>query len=1134
LSDTTTVKEMDMSEQTDGQNSAGDLMPPMAGFRLSKIELFNWGTFDGSVFSVQTNGKTTLLVGENGSGKSTLVDALLTLLVRPQTRNYNVAAGATKNERDEKSYIRGAFDRTMGDGNSPQVQSHRTGRDHYTVILATFANASNGKVFTLCQVLYLNAENGVEKVYGYADCEKGIVKDLGDLQSSASLSKQLRDRGFKSTTSYTEYFGWFQKTVRFRSKAMDVFNQTVAVKDVQKLDEFVRKHMLERKSWNERVGQLLKHFAELSETHRMLVRVRRQDEFLKPIAEDGKRYRKKLAEIESAKRFLDSIDLYFADKLVLLLQPLCEQWSQEIDRLVAEVTRLGELHQDRTNEIARLKLEIENRGGDRMRQLPGIIQHEEQLAKIKAASRLSFENQIRVGGIHTSITSPDQFSRVIHEVQERLLKLSRTKAESLESRDKIQFEIGSLKRKIAEERSELEALERRRNGNLPESFITLRERLCQDLHLSPSDLPFVAELIAVKQSEQAWEASIEQVMYSFARSLLVPREHYARVSGYIDRTRIVDSRGHGQRLVYLNVGTQPLKSTSDGSNIDSRSLVLKLDYRHDHPMRPWITAEIQNRFQVIGCETIEEFQGLHGAAMTKNRHLKSNQSRHEKDDRSHPDDRRHFVLGWDNKQKKQSLKLAIQNSEAELANVESRSQKFLEEFHQLTACISALEEAAKISSYDLIDDARHEVEAQNRRMELQTLEQSSDIVRELKRQISERTAEAIGYQADRDHAIEKKTIKQNEWKQGHSVLQAAERRISEAKALGRWEDICKEFGEIEKTCKVALTIDNLGTLPNEFRQQQNERFVRLQDQLKPIAKELTSGMGKFLREFPDIQTDLDPHVDSLDSFFALQAKISSDELPQHEARFKKRLNEKVLQEIGALRGNLEQERQEIRDRIDQLNVALKLLEWKPGTFMQIETSDRKDQEILDFRRELTSCLQGSMSDAEEVNEATFNRIKKLVDRFNENADSRWREKVIDVRNWFNFAAQEIVAATGATGSYYDGGTGQSGGEKGKLAFLVLVAAIAYQYDIDPDADESDRFHFVMVDEMFSRSDDAHAEYALKLFEQFKLQLLIVAPLDAKARVTEPFVGTYLHVVKDKNTHKSQLIAITAEEHSEAD
>ena len=56
----------------------------------------------------------------------------------------------------------------------------------------------------------------------------------------------------------------------------------------------------------------------------------------------------------------------------------------------------------------------------------------------------------------------------------------------------------------------------------------------------------------------------------------------------------------------------------------------------------------------------------------------------------------------------------------------------------------------------------------------------------------------------------------------------------------------------------------------------------------------------------------------------------------------------------------------------------------------------------------------------------------------------------------------------------------------------------------------------MVDEMFSRSDDQHAEYALELFQKFGLQLLIVAPLDSKVRVTEPYVGTYVHVVKFKN------------------
>jgi uncharacterized protein YPO0396 len=226
---------------------------------------------------------------------------------------------------------------------------------------------------------------------------------------------------------------------------------------------------------------------------------------------------------------------------------------------------------------------------------------------------------------------------------------------------------------------------------------------------------------------------------------------------------------------------------------------------------------------------------------------------------------------------------------------------------------------------------------------------------------------------------------------------------------------------------------------------------------------------------------------------------------------------------------LETDRQEIRDKIEQLNEALKLLQWKPGTFMQLEPSDVQDREILDFRRELAGCLTGTFDATPEANEATFLRIEKLVEKLRDESNHRWREKVVDVRNWFNFAARELVTETGEVRSYYDGGTGQSGGEKGKLAFLVLVAAIAYQYDLEPDAETSDRFHFVMVDEMFSRSDDQHAEYALELFERFRLQLLIVAPLDAKARVTEPYVGTYLHVVKSKETHRSELLAITAEE-----
>ena len=152
-------------------------------------------------------------------------------------------------------------------------------------------------------------------------------------------------------------------------------------------------------------------------------------------------------------------------------------------------------------------------------------------------------------------------------------------------------------------------------------------------------------------------------------------------------------------------------------------------------------------------------------------------------------------------------------------------------------------------------------------------------------------------------------------------------------------------------------------------------------------------------------------------------------------------------------------------------------------------------------------------------------IQELVEKLRDENNRRWRDKVTDVRRWFDFVAAVIDRETLETISVYQDSSGQSGGEKAKLAFTILVAAIAYQYDLDPEHPAPDRFQFVVVDEMFSRVDDQHAEYAMELFRQFGLQLLIVAPLDAKARVTQPYVGCYLHV--NKRDNRSEIFEMTA-------
>ena len=81
----------------------------LTGFRLTRLEVFNWGTFGGRVWTLPLDGRNGLLTGDIGSCKSTLVDAVTTLLVPAHRIAYNKAAGADSKERTLRSYVLGHY-----------------------------------------------------------------------------------------------------------------------------------------------------------------------------------------------------------------------------------------------------------------------------------------------------------------------------------------------------------------------------------------------------------------------------------------------------------------------------------------------------------------------------------------------------------------------------------------------------------------------------------------------------------------------------------------------------------------------------------------------------------------------------------------------------------------------------------------------------------------------------------------------------------------------------------------------------------------------------------------------------------------------------------------------------------------
>src|SRR5205085_1652416 len=112
----------------------------LTGFRLIRLEVFNWGTFGGKVWTLHLNGRTALLTGDIGSGKSTLVDALTTLLVPANRITYNKAAGADAKERTLRSYVLGYYNSERGAAGLSSRAVALRDHNHYSVILGHFYN----------------------------------------------------------------------------------------------------------------------------------------------------------------------------------------------------------------------------------------------------------------------------------------------------------------------------------------------------------------------------------------------------------------------------------------------------------------------------------------------------------------------------------------------------------------------------------------------------------------------------------------------------------------------------------------------------------------------------------------------------------------------------------------------------------------------------------------------------------------------------------------------------------------------------------------------------------------------------------------------------------------------------------
>ena len=265
-----------------------------AGYRLQSLEVLNWGTFDARVWSLRLDGSNTLLTGDIGSGKSTLVDAITTLLLPANKISYNKAAGAETRERSLRSYVQGHHKSESNEatGTSRAVALRPSGT--YSVLLGVFANEGFDEQITLAQVFWdKDGDHGQpDRFFVVADRAMTIAGDFADFGNDPRALKTRLTRGGAQVNNHFPGYGKdFRRALGIESEqAMDLFHQTVSMKAVANLNEFVRNHMLEPFDSAAWVDKLIAHFENLTRSHEAVLKARAQLAELTPLLVDCDSY----------------------------------------------------------------------------------------------------------------------------------------------------------------------------------------------------------------------------------------------------------------------------------------------------------------------------------------------------------------------------------------------------------------------------------------------------------------------------------------------------------------------------------------------------------------------------------------------------------------------------------------------------------------------------------------------------------------------------------------------------------------------------------------------------------------------------------------------------------------------------
>lgn len=1065
-------------------------------FRMSRLQVFNWGTFSG-IHDIPISDRGFLFVGRSGAGKSTLLDAFSALLVPPRWLDFNAAAreaDRTGRDRNLASYVRGAWAEQKDDESGEIATRYLRNGTTWSALALSYANGLGQKV-ALVQIFWLRGNTN-----GNTDVRRQhlIFERPFDLRELEEFGSHLEVRRLKQQfpdafvrDEFRPYCERFCRLLGIENEmALRLLHKTQSAKNLGDLNTFLRDFMLDKPETFAVADRLVNEFGELNAAHQAVVTARQQIETLAPAREQYQCRESLLAERLGLEELQLGLNSYRESLRKKLLGEQIEKLHIQKEGLDGEMLRLESALENRSAELRDLEQQHREAGGDQIEQWEAEkknleIQRGERLRKLSQAEAACQE----LGWLLPD--SPKGFSELVGRArremeewqtddsqQEQLFRLNQEKTETEKACKEVGREVLAL---------------RRQPSNIPAHMLELRREIAIAIGVAETALPFVGELLQVKAEEAPWNGALERVLHGFSLSLLVDERHYTSLASHINRVNL------GRRLVYYRTGAI---EEQQAKPVSPNSLVLKLSVKPG-AWSPWLLAELRRRFDYACVDSLQAFRSAE-RALTREGQVKHNKSRHEKDDRHSVDNRRDWVLGFDNREKLAIFERLHRESQDKAEKLDKEIRALME--RQKSRGIRA------IHCQTLVNLQWQEIDA------VPLIERIETIVKQL-RQTREGNSRLhqLGGRIERQQVLI--TRAENELTEVKAEVKNLAKQATEAneRLIALQQDPVivpltphQKKGLDERYAKLSQTVqlDKLDHYDRSVAKALAAEMDQLEEAIRGCEKVVEKCFGDFIRAWSAESGGLDATLAAAPDFFAKLTRLEIDGLQNYEERFFELLQNQSNQNLAALATHLNNARKEILEKMDLVNDSLSQAPFNQSvdqkTYLHIYAADRLLPDVVEFKQQVKQALSHAWSKDRDLAELRFVTLRQLVDRLASQAPEqrRWRESVLDVRLHVEFIGREIDEE-GVEVEVYRSGAGKSGGQRQKLATTCLAAALRYQ--LGGNDHRVPMYAPVVLDEAFDKADNEFTALAMNIFANFGFQMIVATPLKS-VMTLEPFIG----------------------------